>query len=145
MVVVCKCLLQFVLDGTDLQEGERKQEEKFQAQTITIKKSPRRFNTKALLTLTVTQCLFTMLVFPVATLHFMLAISEASTETFDMFWLEILVSISFSSVYVIFPVMTALADKEIKRTIAKLVRRVCEDFEVQDDITASNHFGDERV
>ena len=106
-------------------------------QTVT-----RRFNTKAFINLTITICLFTLLVFPVAGLQFYLVISDVSTENVNIFWLETLCSISFSSVYVAYPVVTSLADKEIKRTIAIMLRRICDDnVEASDDVFEAHGHG----
>ena len=93
-----------------------------------------RFNTKAFVNLTLTIAMFTLLVFPVTSLQFYLALSKGNTKEINIFWLETLVSISFSLIYVAFPVMTAIADKEIKRTIVKMFRTICDDHEASDDL-----------
>lgn len=92
---------------------------------LKVKKT--HLNKKAFATLTVTLCIFSLILLPVVVLQINIATNDYSKQSFNNLVLETLICVSFSVAYLVLPLMTALGDKEVKMTIAKWLKSRCDE------------------
>ena len=97
----------------------------------------RRFNAKAFANLAFTLLVFSFLIIPIMVLQIVLAMRDPSSPIFDNLPPETLVCVSLSFLYSAFPIMTVIADKEVKGTIARMLKRACDKRDFVDPIEYS--------
>ncbi|XP_076814354.1 uncharacterized protein LOC143460647 [Clavelina lepadiformis] len=97
-----------------------------------------QLNIKALMNLTLTLFVFSLLTFPVFYMHVTLASSRSNVGIQSDNTLSVIASIAMAAVYFTYPLMIVMADKTMKDTIARLVKKVFHENDLDSDLVQTD-------